>query len=143
MKNSILCLVFIISSFTCCAQMSTDTPEGILDNFFKIYEKDGAKAAVENIYTYGDESMQKSRDYVRDTVAHTADMIGGKYLGHELITKKPASPSLCLYSYLVKFPYAPLRFTFVFYKPKDKWMVQTFSFDSNVISDLIKAGKLQ
>ena len=141
MKNSLLFLIFIVVSFTSKAQINAETPEGIIENFFKVYDKEGAKAAVVNIYSYGDSSMQQSMAYVRDTLAHTANYIGGKYLGHELILKKSMSPSLCLYSYLVKFRLAPLRFTFVFYKPQDKWEVMNFVFDSNSISELIRASK--
>ena len=142
MKRHILFLAILLSSFSCQAQISLDTPDGILDNFFKIYAKTGLAAAVENIYTYGDESMQQSLKYVKDTIVHTADNMGGKYLGNELITKKSVTPSLVLYSYLVKLPFAPLRLTFVFYKPKDKWMVENFLFDSNTISELIKASRV-
>ena len=141
MKYTLLLFFFIIATFTCNAQMSTETPEGIIDNFFKVYEKEGVRAAVANIYSYGDTSMQQSLHYVQDTLEHTANYYGGKYLGSELITKKCASPSLCLYAYLVKFRLAPIRFTFIFYKSKDKWEIMNFVFDSNTITELGKAGR--
>ena len=143
MKHYILSLVFILVSLAGNAQVSGETPETIIDNFCKIYEKEGAKAAVDNIYTYGDSSMQSSKDYVRDTLANTAKPMGGTYLGSELITKVAAAPSLIAYTYLVKFNYAPLRVTLIFYKPKDKWMVQHFSFDTNIFSEVYKATRLE
>ena len=141
MKYTLLLFFFIIAAFTCNAQTSNETPENIIDNFFKIYEKEGARAAVENIYSYGDTSMQQSLKYVQDTLEHTANYYGGKYLGSELIIKKSASPSLCLYAYLVKYRLAPIRITFIFYKPKDKWEIMNFVFDSNTISELGKASR--
>ena len=143
MKNGVLLLILVIASFNSRAQVSSDTPEGIIENFFKVYEKDGEKAAVANIYAYGDSSMQQSMKYVTDTLAHTSNNLGGKCLGSELITKKCMSGSLCYYSYLVKYRLAPLRFTFVFYKPQDKWEVMNFVFDSNAINDLAKASKFE
>ena len=143
MKYYLLSLMFIISSVTCIAQVTSDSPESILDNFFKVYQKEGAKAAVENIYTYSDSSMQQSRDYVRDTLFHTAEPLGGKYLGNELIAKKVITPSLVAYTYIVKYGLAPIRLTFMFYKPRDKWMLQHFSFDSNLFSEVYKATRIE
>ncbi len=143
MKHAFLFLVLSVFFIVCRAQVTEKTPENILENFFKIYEKEGPRAAVDNIYSFGDESMQQSREYVRDTLANTAVPLGGKLLGSELILKKEISPSLLAYTYLVKFNYAPLRLTFIFYKPKDKWMVQHFSFDANVISELYRATRLE
>ena len=143
MKNTILLLAFITCSLTGRAQAGAETPEAILETFFNTYTKSGIKPAVEKIYTYGDESMQQSLKYVEDTIAHTIEQIGSKYLGHELITKKIISPCLCLYTYLLKFPYAPLRFTFVFYKPDNKWVIENFLFDGSIISDMIRASKTE
>jgi len=140
MKHTFLFLILIMASYAGKAQYN-ETPESIVDNFFKVYEKEGAKAAVENIYSYGDSSMQQSLKYVQDTLAHTANYMGGKYLGHDLIIKKSASPSLVVLTYLVKYRLAPLRFTFLFYKPEDKWEVMNFLFDSNTIPDLMKSIK--
>jgi len=141
MKHGLLLLLLVIASVTGKAQTNNETPEGIIENFFRIYDKEGVKAAVENIYSYGDSSMQQSLKYVQDTLAHTASNMGGKYLGHDLIVKKNASASLVMYCYLVKYRLAPLRLTFLFYKPQDKWEIMNFLFDSNTISELIKSGR--
>ncbi len=141
MKHALLFLVFTIASFSSHAQVSANTPEGIIENFFKVYGHDGLDAAVDYIYTFGDESMQQSKQYVKDTLAHTINNIGGKYLGYEFMVKKAATPSLSVHGYLVKYPIGPLRFTFVFYKPQDKWVVMNFVFDSNTISELGKASR--
>ena len=86
MKNGMLLLILVIASFNSRAQVGTETPEGIIENFFKVYMKDGEKAAVANIYTYGDSSMQQSLKYVTDTLAHTANNLGWKCCGGELFT---------------------------------------------------------
>jgi hypothetical protein len=143
MKHYIFSLIFVLTAFAVSGQTAGETPETIIDNFFKVYEKEGAKAAVDIIYTYGDSSMQQSKEFVRDTLASTAKSMGGKYLGSEMINKVGASSSLTAYTYLVKFTYAPMRITFIFYKPKDKWMVQHFSFDTNLFSEVYKATRLE
>ena len=143
MKYWLITILFLVSGYVCFAQTTSETPETIIDNFFKVYKKEGARAAVDMIYTYGDSSMQQSREYVRDTFAHTAAPMGGTILGNEQINRVAVAPSLVGYTYLVKYTYAPMRITFLFYKPNDKWMVQHFSFDTNVFSELYKATRLE
>ena len=141
MKHYFLFLTLLLSSLVGIAQ-TTIEPDAILENFFKVYQKEGSRAAVNNIYSFGDSSMQQSKDYVSDTLYHTAEFVGGKCLGSEQINKKVVTPSLIAYTYMVKFKYAPLRLTFIFYKPSDKWMIQHFSFDANLFNEVYKSTRL-
>ena len=136
MKKGIFFLVFVVTAYSVSAQKNTNfTPDQILSNFFSIYEKDGPRVALDTLFSYGDKDMQRSVSYLKDTLSGTARSVGKKYNGSELIIKKNVTPSLVVYSYMAKYPTSPLRFTFVFYRPEDKWMILKFSFDSNLVQD--------
>ena len=66
----------------------------------------------------------------------------GKFTGYELIANRAVGPNLQLLSYLIKYEKQPLRFTFVFYKPGDNWVIQNFSFDGNLIEELEESARV-
>jgi len=66
----------------------------------------------------------------------------GQYLGKELIAQKNAGMSLVFYSYLVKFTNQPVRFTFMFYKPQNDWVLYRFKYDDQMDAELEEAGKI-
>jgi hypothetical protein len=70
----------------------------------------------------------------------TLDYVG-KYYGYELITTKKFS-EFELHSYLVRYDRQPIRFTFKFYKPNDKWMLYAFQFDDSFSKEIEEAAKL-
>jgi len=66
----------------------------------------------------------------------------GMYIGKELIIQRKASNSLVLYSYLVKHEKQPVRFTFMFYKPKNDWVIYRLYFDDQVDNELEESAKI-
>jgi len=66
----------------------------------------------------------------------------GKYYGYELIVEKKLGESYILLSYLVKFDRQPIRYTFQFYKPKDKWSIYSFQFDGSIDDEIEEAAKI-
>jgi len=51
-----------------------------------------------------------------------------KFLRYELISRKEISKSLVMLNYLIIGEERPLQFKFLFYKPKDTWLLAHFSF---------------
>ena len=45
--------------------------------------------------------------------------------------------------FLVKYEREPIRFTFLLYKPKDKWEVLNFSFNENMDKEIEDANKAE
>jgi len=66
----------------------------------------------------------------------------GKYHGFEKIVRKELGESLVLESYLVKYDRQPLRFTFKFYKPNDKWILFNFQYDEDVDEELSESASV-
>ena len=114
----------------------------IIDTFFKKYKDDGTSPAIDYLFATNKlftDSVQlnvlKSKlDALRQSV--------GTYTGKELIVQKTAAPSLVFYSYLVKHEKSPIRFTFMFYKPKNEWVLYRFKYDDQMDGELEDAGKI-
>jgi hypothetical protein len=64
----------------------------------------------------------------------------GAYCGNELIATKKIGESYQLKSFLVKYERQPIRFTFLLYKPQDKWVIQNFSWDSDLENELYQSS---
>ena len=114
----------------------------LIDIFFKKYKDDGTGPAID--YLFGTNKLftdtaqitvlKGKLDALRQTI--------GKYTGKELIDQKSASPSLVFYSYLVKHESQPIRFTFIFYKPQNDWVLYRFKYDDQMDTELENAGKI-
>jgi hypothetical protein len=114
----------------------------IIDAFFKKYKEDGAGPAIDYLFatnkyftnSAGIEQLKAKIDSLRQAI--------GNYAGKELIVQKSASPSLVLYSYLVKHEMQPLRFTFIFYKAQNEWVLYRFKYDDQMDVELEEGGKI-
>ena len=126
--KTLFLLSFFSIAFYCQAQESAPAAKpaaakpaafqsaaGILDNFFKKY-KTSADSAVD--YLFGTNKYFSNPAGIAQLKGKldSMRMSLGAYVGHELIVQKTASPSLILYSYLVKHEVQPVRFTFIFYR---------------------------
>ncbi|BAU52294.1 hypothetical protein [Mucilaginibacter gotjawali] len=114
----------------------------IIDAFFKKYKDKGADTAID--YLFGTNKLLANLPQlpVLKAKLDSLPISAGKYMGHELIAQKSASPSLFFYSYLVKFENQPYRFTFMFYKPGNEWELYRFKYDDQLDSELEEAGKI-
>ena len=115
---------------------------GLIETFFKKYKDDGTGPAIDYLFATnklfdnnaGIATLKVKLDSLRQSV--------GKYLGKDLITQKNAGISLVLYSYLVRHENSPIRFTFIFYKPQNDWVLYRFKYDDQIDGELEDAGKI-
>ncbi len=129
-------------SFSCKAQKKAVTPDSIVNAFFTEYKQNGINRAIDNIFSSSDLDKRKALPFIKDTLAQTIKLVGERYYGQELIIKKSVTSSLCFYSYLVRYPISPLRFTFIFYKAENEWKLIKFSFDDNLSTEMEEIGRL-
>jgi len=114
----------------------------LVNSFFKKYKDEGTGAAIDYIFgtnkyftnTAGISQLKAKLDSLRQGI--------GNYLGKDLIVQKNASNSLVFYSYLVKHEIQPIRFTFMFYKPQNEWVLYRFKYDDQMDAELEDAGKI-
>lgn len=138
MKKFILLSNVLVASLTSFGQ----TPDELVNKFFNEYETKGANIALDNLYSTS-EWMNRNQDAIQNLKSQLANMqsLIGKYYGYEPITKKTVGKSFVLSSYLIKYDRQPLRFTFEFYKPNDKWTIFSFSYDEDLDDEVEEAAK--
>ncbi len=136
-------LLFIAAIFVAGPIFAQNTPQSLIDNFFKTYETNPGQAVRDLYQTNVWTSRVKDQiDNLVNTVNGLTEDYIGKYYGFELITIRRLSDSFALYSYLVRYDRQPVRFIFEFYKPNDKWVLYAFKLDDKVNSELEEAAKV-
>ncbi len=111
--------------------------DSIPEKFFSVFDKKGSDAAVDWVYStnkYIRSNIQASLK-VKTELKKIISLIGA-YKGYELMEKKVASPSYVHLYYLAKFERQPLKFTFVLYKPADKWQLQKLQFNDKIVTSV-------
>jgi hypothetical protein len=143
MTKQFLQLTFIglFSMISIAKSFGQTTTKEITDKFFTIYSKDPAKAV-----DYGF-STNKWLDRKQDDVANLKNKLKnlvdlcGDYYGYELLSEKTAGQNIKMVSFIVRYDREPIRFTFLFYKPKATWRLNNFSYDEDIDEDLEEATK--
>jgi hypothetical protein len=122
---------------------SQNTPEDLIDKFFKTYISSGSTEALSELYATNP-WMERIKDDLEKVKSQLEGVINivGDYYGKDLIVKKELGKSFVLISYLVKYDRQPIRFTFEFYKPNDTWRAFGFSYDDNFDDEVEEAAKL-
>jgi hypothetical protein len=113
-----------------------------VDTFFKKYKEEGNSAAIDYLFGTNKLFTDQASINVLKAKLDSLQKTVGQYLGKELISQKSASASLIFYSYLVKFTAQPIRFTFMFYKPQNDWVLYRFKYDDQMDGELEEAGRI-
>jgi hypothetical protein len=140
-KLFITSLLIVITMGSSKAQSTTSE---ITTEFFKLYSKSPTKA-VGYAFSTNIWIVDRKKDAIENVKSKLSRLIEviGDYSGYEKIVEKSIGDSLKLESYLIKYSRQPLRFTFIFYKSKDVWQVQNFSFDDSLDEELEEAGRVK
>ena len=141
-KTKFLILAFVIL-FSNTILMAQSTSEEIINEFFKKYEK-SPQDAVDYAFGTNKWMVERKKDAIDNVKTQLSSFIGlvGDYYGYEKVTEKSIGESFKLVSYMLKYDRQPVRFTFVFYKPNEKWQVQNFQYDDNLDDELEESGKV-
>lgn len=128
------------------AEHSTGLPDseakilnGLTRDFFNKYKTEGADKSLDYIFSStksvsGIENLKVKLDSVRLQI--------GEFTGYSQVAQKSVGDGMVLLSYLVKHKNDPLRFTFIYYKPEDHWVLYKFYFDTDLVEELEYSGKL-
>ena len=139
-----LCTVGILL-FAATAQAEPGTSyETTVSGFFERLEAGKSNDALD--YLYGSSPwMARAADAIQQVKTQFKDLssLVGDYRGKELVASKSLSDRLVYLNYLVLYDRQPVRFEFQFYRPQDKWLTYSFSFDDNLDDDLAEQGRIE
>ena len=133
----------VILLASCNKQPKQEEYDNYSKIFFSKYETEGVDKAVSYIFSTNPIISQDDEQIVnlkRDLMEAAKQL--GEYCGYGLITTKKATNDYVYCSYLIKYKRQPLRFSFIYYKPKDKWVLHKFTFDNEVEKELESAGTI-
>lgn len=113
--------------------------KSLIKDFFDRYKIEGADKSLDYIFSStksvsGIENLKSKLDSTRSQT--------GAFTGYSLVAQKTIGDGMILLSYLVKHKNDPLRFTFIYYKPEDHWILYKFYFDTDLVEELEYSGKL-
>ena len=133
---TILCISILLILASESKSIAQSSSKEITDSFFDLYMKLPADA-IDYAFATNSWMLKKPEvvTNVKTQLKSLTDMLG-EYYGFEPMEENTVSPSLKEIKFLVKYEREPLQFTFLLYKPKDKWMVENFSFNENLDKEI-------
>lgn len=120
MKHKTKLIAFSLLVFLSANVLNAQTTtKEITDKFFKSYEE-SPQQAVDYIFGTNKWMTDETKLGIENVKTQLTNFIGlvGDYYGYEKITEKSVGESYKLISYLIKYDRQPIRFTFIFYRPK-------------------------
>jgi hypothetical protein len=145
----IFCIAFSAQAQTAAKPATTKTAttkspalvSSYIETFFKKY-KTSSDSAIDYLFSTNKLFTNYAQINLLKSKLDSLELNLGKYEGRELISQKSAGTSLVIYSYLVKHENQPVRFIFMFYRPKDQWELYRFNYDDSMDTELIEAAKI-
>lgn len=129
--------LFVILSLLLSSALFADDYKAEVNHFFSLYGAGKRIEAVDYIYSTNP-WMSSATDAIENvkTQLQGIDKLVGRYNGYELIDTLNVKDRFVHLTYLVLYDRQPLRMEFAFYKPKEKWMIYSFSFDVGFPDDV-------
>lgn len=142
MNNRLLILLILLIIGCSGKKMNSKDPcKKIINHFFVMYKND-RNHAIESLLSTNKWITKQSISGINNQIdSSIIDQIG-KFQGYEFIVKRSISECMVLYSYIVKYDRQPIRFTFIFYKPREEWIIFKFQFDVELDEELIKSSDI-
>ena len=124
---------YLLALLTLCLSASAFADDGYdteIEKFFSLYEKGEINRAIDSIYSTN-RWIDSSSDAVMNVKGQFSSMsqVVGAYLGKERVGVHSYAERLLLVTYLVLYERQPIRLEFMFYRPKNAWIIYRFSFD--------------
>jgi hypothetical protein len=121
----------------------SNNPKPFVDDFFNAYQSGNIVKALDNLFDTNKWFTASSNGEIEklknDMPLYLTQL--GEYYGYNLISEKTIGESFVIYTYLVKYERQPLRFTFIFYKPNNNWVLYNFKYDDNIENELSESSK--
>jgi len=135
LKSTLLLFPFItLLAFSLFAQNST---QEIIDEFFTKYEK-SPMMGIDFIFETNKWMIENNSDGISNVKTQLSNVLNqiGSYQGFDQLAICTLGDNYKVINYMVRYERQPLRFIFIFYKPKNTWQIQNFQFNDS-FEDLI------
>lgn len=113
-----------------------------IEIFFSQLQAGAYQQAVDFIYSDNPWISAKSDEVqkLKTQFVGLPDLLGS-YLSYERLVKVTTANRLVFIQYFVAFERQPIKFTFQFYKPRDKWMIFSFSYADDIEEMLVEKAQ--
>ena len=128
MKKIVLILICIM--FMPAVTLAASGYQGEINKFFKLFEAGKKSEAVNSIYRTNPwmDSAQDAIINIKNQL-QSLDKLVGNYNGKEKVGELDVRGRFVHITYLALYDRQPVRMEFQFYRPKDEWIIYSFSFD--------------
>lgn len=133
----IVMLAVVLVSASPAPKAATGTYDDIVAKFFDQIAEGKAEAAIDALYKtnpYSDKITDAIVNMKSSLTSQTALM--GTYRGSSLIIRKELGDRLAYLYYIVSYDRQPLKVEFFFYKPGEKWVLQSMNYSDKVLDDI-------
>lgn len=141
--NIILSILFFSSAIIAEPQKPNEKlPEDLVNTFFELYRSRGPVTAVDYIFANNPYIFEKQESVqsLKTKISNLEKMLG-KENGSFMVQNQDFEGTIRVITYIVKFDRQPLRFSFVFYKPADRWLTYQFNFDDAMNDSILNETK--
>ena len=144
MKRIVYVFLTLIISTATFSNVFAQEPEWIIHKFFKLYKQNAADRALTFIYETNPtfkKNGQADINQMKGKLKQTLNSLG-RYCGYELISERQLGSNYKLQTFLVKHDKKPIRMSFVIYRPKNRWQLQSFQYEDAVDAELLEADRV-
>lgn len=114
-----------------------------INAFFSLYESGKKSEAVDRLYSTNPWTSQANDSIVQiKTQFGSVEKVVGRYLGKEMIGEQNIKDRFIQVTYLALYERQPVRMEFQFYRPKNDWIIYSFSFDTDFDDDVNTAARI-
>lgn len=113
-----------------------------IDKFFSLYENGQKNEAVDSIYSTNP-WVAAAKDQIQNVRNQllSIDKLVGQYHGKVKVDEHNIKERFTHITYLALYDRQPVRFEFEFYRPKEQWIIYSFSFDVEFMNEVQTAAR--
>ena len=138
MRALIFAIVILISSPAFAGPYQDE-----INEFFSLYEAGKMSESVDWIYSTNPWASQATDSIVQiKSQFGSLEKVVGRYFGKELIGENNIKDRFVQVTYIALYERQPVRMEFQFYRPKNDWIIYSFSFDTDFDNDVNTAARV-
>ena len=139
-KLSLMLIIVLVLSFSVhvvandLGFANKEQTKDFCDDFLTYMVEENIEKAFDKVKNEWPFSISEIQSLESSTIKQLDSVKGrfGEILGYELITEEELKDTFIKYTYVMKYEKHIIRWKFIFYKPEDRWILNTFNFDDSI-----------